>query len=147
MKKSLLFNLFMFWLLLGFSVSVLAQDYSLGKAPQKSKEEVIALQQYYKSLNLDQNPDLVSNAYGSCFDLVGFVNNDFASTVIPPGSTWTDLQSYTTLIQGGDIANGVLYGTDANVLVTFNLTTGVKTPVAAITGVPSGQTITALAYR
>jgi hypothetical protein len=145
MRKSLLFNFFLFWLLLGFSFSTIAQDYTLGKAPTKTKDEVVALQQYYESLNLE-NPALAEDGYGSFFDIVGFVNNDFASVPVPAGNPITNIAAYTTLIQGGDIANGVMYGTDASVLVTFDLTTGAKSTVAPVTGIQAGQTITALAY-
>ncbi len=93
--------------------------------------------------------DGATTGYGVYFDIVGFVNQQFFSVPIPDGTPITPIGTPTTvLVQGGDFGEGgVYYGTiNDNALVTYDISTGVQTTVASITGVTSGQSLIGLGY-
>jgi hypothetical protein len=90
-------------------------------------------------------PDiLASTAY--CAD--ASPSNQFKSVPVPAGTPFTNIGSgLAGITYGGVFVGGVYYAVRGSSLETINITTGVETVIAPITGVTSGYTITSLAYK
>jgi hypothetical protein len=140
MRKNLLYNIFLWCFVLTFTSTIVAQDHSVGKAPANSDTK-------HQSNVVGEPQEAATTAYGS--DALGVPANVLKSMPIPGGTPLTTIGSGTaTLVQGGEFGpGGVYFGTQGNnTLITVDLTTGVFSTVAPISGVTGGQTITALAY-
>ena len=135
MKKTLFTHLFLWCLVFGFAFTTVAQNQpSFNRAPVIQTQPIKSLGQHMDGSTTGYGADGIGNAWYS---------------VDIPGGALTNLGTTSGLHQGGDFdGTGTFYATlSPSTLITVDLATGAETTVAAITGVNSSQTITAMAWN
>ena len=135
MKRTFLFHTFFWCFLLGLAFTTVAQEHSLGRAPNQPDQ---------KTDRIEVSELLQTAAYGT----EGATNTLYefdlpAGTIVGPIGSGSP-----TLVQGADFGPaGVYYGTQNNTdLISIDIGTGAYTFVATITGITGGQTITGVGY-
>ncbi len=136
MNKNFLFHSFLWCILIGMAFTVFGQNASFNRAPVNNEVK--------HSINFGNHIDGTTTGYGA--DGIG---NMWYSVDIPTGALTQIGATGGILHQGGDFddGSGTFYCTlSPATLATVNTATGAETVVATITGVTSGQTITAMAW-
>lgn len=128
---------FLFLFVFAFSLSMYAQDHSFERAPN--------LPDKIDTRDLS-HLEMTSTAYFG--DAPSASTYNFSSLPLPAGTPITTIGTTADLMQGGDFdGTGTFYGTVGGTLVSIDKTTGTVTNIASITGVTSGQTVTALGWN
>jgi hypothetical protein len=138
MKRTFLFHTFFWCFLLGLAFTTVAQEHSLGRAPNQQ------VQKTDRQAKTD-NESLLTAAYGTNASS----NNILTEFDLPAGTEMGTIGTGDpTLVQGADFGpGGLYYGTqNNNTLISIDIATGAFSFVATITGVTSGQSITGVGY-
>jgi len=119
---------------LGLTVNVSAQNYSIGRAPVTQHRPVKRWGTHIDSTTIGYGSDGISNAWYS---------------VDIPGGALINLGTSSGLHMGGDFDNSdTFYATRSpNTLIKVDYINGTETTIATITGVNSNQTITAMSWN